>query len=67
MNITQIDLTLIVPGNNDRTVFKQSELEALADTIKDNGLIQPISVRQLLKRQECEAAAMALKSTLAFI
>lgn len=47
MNISQIDLTLIVPGNNDRTVFKQSELETLAQTIKDNGLIQPISVRQL--------------------
>lgn len=45
--ITQIDLTLIVPGNNDRTVFKQNELQALADTIQANGLIQPISVRQL--------------------
>lgn len=47
MNITQLDLTLIVPGNNDRTIFKQSELQSLADTIKENGLIQPISVRQL--------------------
>lgn len=45
--IALIDLTLIVPGNNDRTVFKQSEIEALANNIKANGLIQPISVRQL--------------------
>ena len=46
-SITQLDLTLIVPGNNDRTVFNPIKLQALADNIKDNGLIQPISVRQL--------------------
>lgn len=43
----QIDLPLIVPGNNDRTVFKKSKLQALADNIQANGLIQPISVRRL--------------------
>lgn len=45
--ITQIDLTLIITGNNDRTIFKQRELQALSENIKANGLIQPISVRQL--------------------
>ena len=47
MNITQIDLTLIVPGNNDRTIFNQKDLQSLADNIKANGLIQPINVRRL--------------------
>jgi ParB family chromosome partitioning protein len=31
----------------NRTIFNQAELQSLADTIKANGLIQPISVRQL--------------------
>lgn len=46
-SVNQIDLTLIVPGNNDRTIFNQTKLQTLADNIKDNGLIQPISIRQL--------------------
>ena len=46
-SVTQIDLIQIVPGNNDRAVFNQTDLQTLADNIKDNGLIQPISVRRL--------------------
>lgn len=45
--ITEIDIAMTVPGNNDRTIFSQKDLQALADNIKANGLIQPISVRQL--------------------
>jgi ParB/RepB/Spo0J family partition protein len=37
----------IIPGQNDRTVFGQSELEELAENIKANGLIQPPTVRYL--------------------
>ena len=45
--IVMIDSTQIVPGNNDRTVFNQSDLGKLAQNIKQNGLIQPITIRQL--------------------
>lgn len=43
----QIDARLIVPGNNDRTIFNQAKLNELAASIKEHGLIQPITVRQL--------------------
>lgn len=45
--IIQVDITQIVPGNNDRTIFKKSELEELVSSIKAHGLIQPITVRPL--------------------
>lgn len=44
---TLIDATLIVPGNNDRTVFNSKRLKELADSIQENGLIQPITVRPI--------------------
>jgi len=43
--ITQIDTREIIPGNNDRTVFDANALEELASSIKEHGLIQPITVR----------------------
>lgn len=44
---TKIDATLIVPGNNDRTKFDEKALRELADSIKQSGLIQPPTVRQI--------------------
>lgn len=41
----QIDRALIAPGNNDRTIFNATELQALADNIAANGLLQPIMIR----------------------
>lgn len=35
----------IVAGNNDRTVFVQSAIESLAESILTHGLLQPITVR----------------------
>ncbi len=35
----------ITPGKNDRTIFNPAELQALADNIATNGLLQPIMVR----------------------
>lgn len=35
----------ILPGNNDRTLFDAQELQALAASISENGLIQPITIR----------------------
>jgi ParB family chromosome partitioning protein len=40
-----IDLHSIVPGDNDRGIFKQVELEQLAANIATNGLAQPITLR----------------------
>lgn len=42
-----IDRTSITPGNNDRTTFDPASLNDLADNIRSNGLIQPITVRPL--------------------
>jgi ParB/RepB/Spo0J family partition protein len=45
--ITMIDRTIITAGNNDRTVFEPTALRELADSIAQNGLIQPITVRPI--------------------
>lgn len=45
--ITEIAIKEIVAGNNDRTVFCQSDLQDLANSIKEHGLIQPITVREI--------------------
>lgn len=44
---TLIDATLIVPGNNDRTIFNPKQLKELANSIQQNGLIQPVTVRKI--------------------
>lgn len=43
--INQIPISQIIPGKNDRTVFDEAGLRELADSIKEYGLIQPITVR----------------------
>lgn len=43
--INQIPISQIIPGKNDRTVFDEAGLGELADSIKEHGLIQPITVR----------------------
>ena len=43
--INDIPISQIIPGKNDRTVFDESGLRELADSIKEHGLIQPITVR----------------------
>lgn len=44
---TLIDARLIVPGNNDRTEFNETALIELAESIKQNGLLQPPTVRPI--------------------
>lgn len=46
-NVVEIPLAQIVPGDNDRTVFDPQALQDLADNIKADGLMQPITVRPL--------------------
>lgn len=43
--LRRIPLNLIVPGDNDRELFREDRLEELADSIKANGLLQPITLR----------------------
>jgi ParB/RepB/Spo0J family partition protein len=43
--INDIPISQIIPGKNDRTIFDESGLRELADSIKEHGLIQPMTVR----------------------
>ena len=43
--ISDIPISQIIPGKNDRTIFDESGLRELAHSIKEHGLIQPITVR----------------------
>jgi ParB/RepB/Spo0J family partition protein len=43
--VKDIPISRIIPGKNDRTIFDAGELRELADSIKEHGLIQPITVR----------------------
>jgi len=45
--IVHIPCRLVVPGQNDRTDFDQARLVELADSIRQNSLAQPITVRQV--------------------
>lgn len=46
-NETEVDIDLVAPNpNQPRTSFKKDELEELANSIKKNGLLQPILVRK---------------------
>lgn len=45
--ISKISVTEITPGPNDRTTFRPAGLAELADSIREHGLLQPITVRQM--------------------
>jgi len=46
--INEIDLKFILPNpNQPRTHFDEEELQELADSIKENGIISPITLRQI--------------------
>lgn len=47
MNIQILAVTLIQAGDNDRTVFSAGRLSGLAQSMNDNGLAQPITVRPI--------------------
>ena len=42
--VRKIPISNIRTGGNDRTVFKQADIETLAASIKEHGLVQPITV-----------------------
>jgi ParB/RepB/Spo0J family partition protein len=43
--IIKIDTREIIPGANDRTAFDPAALQELASSIREHGLLQPITVR----------------------
>lgn len=43
--VQDIPLSQIVPGDNDRKEFPAHEIQELADSIREHGLVQPITVR----------------------
>lgn len=45
--VENIPTAQIIPGDNDRTVFDQRQIESLAASIAANGLAQPVTVRIL--------------------
>lgn len=49
ITVTELPLALIRPGNNDRHVFSESELDELAASITEVGLVQPVTVRRVLR------------------
>ena len=55
--ITDIPISQIIPGKNDRTIFDESGLRELADSIKEHELIQPITVRHAKDAKRYEIIA----------
>lgn len=49
--VQQIPVTLIIRGDNHRTVFAEEPLQELAQSIAEHGLAQPITVRPLANGQ----------------
>lgn len=50
--LREIDIDLIEPNpEQPRSVFSESKLEELAQSIRENGLVQPILVRQISERR----------------
>ncbi|NTU84931.1 MAG: ParB/RepB/Spo0J family partition protein [Chloroflexales bacterium] len=50
-SVADVPIAAIVTGLNNRTVFKEGSLEELAESIREHGLIQPVTVRPLGARQ----------------
>lgn len=53
--VTNVALHHIIPGANDRTAFDPKALQELADSIHDNGLAQPITLRPGFLCTTCES------------
>ena len=55
MQVRNIPLSEIVPSElNPRKTFNQEELEELAQSIKENGLIQPITLRKIGNKKDAK-------------
>jgi ParB/RepB/Spo0J family partition protein len=47
--VSEVDLTLVVPGDNDRKTFEPNALRDLADSMDKNGLAQPVTLRPVTR------------------
>jgi ParB family chromosome partitioning protein len=53
--VTQVSVSKIRPGDNDRKQFERVALEELAESIQDHGLAQPITLRPVWACPICGA------------
>ena len=55
--INDIPISQVIPGKNDRTIFDENGLRELAASIKEHGLIQPITLRHAKDGKQYEIVA----------
>lgn len=61
--VIEVDIELIVPNpHQPRTEFGESEIAALADSIAQNGILQPLSVRRKGEKYELIAGERRLRA-----
>jgi len=53
--LTFVSMSNVIPGNNDRTHFDPIKLQELADTIRENGLRNPVTLRPVGEKFEIVA------------
>lgn len=62
--VVNIDITKVVPNpNQPRTIFREEDLDQLAESIKTSGVIQPILVRMTKTGYELVAGERRLRAT----
>lgn len=62
--ILDIPLDRIRAGDNDRTVFRESDLRALADSLAKDGLLQPVTLRSVGDHYEIVAGERRTRAAL---
>lgn len=61
--VVEIDIDMIIPNpNQPRKVFQDNEISALAESIMQNGILQPLSVRRCGESFELIAGERRLKA-----
>ena len=61
--VVSLPVSLIYPNENQpRTVFNQDELARLSDSIRENGLLQPLTVRNMGRYYELIAGERRLRA-----
>ncbi len=61
--VIEVDIRLIIPNpHQPRTDFSESDISALADSIAQNGILQPLSVRKIGEKYELIAGERRLRA-----
>lgn len=63
--VVEIEICRIIPNpNQPRRDFKESEIVALAESISQNGILQPLSVRKIADKYEIIAGERRLRAAM---